>query len=253
MLKPIDLSAYAAPILDELVSGEPQIDGTFFFDIIRQAQGPILELGCGYGRIAIPLAQRGITDLAGLDLSAPSLAYARSKAAGLPIRWVEADVRDFHLDKHFTLIFARGDVFDFMLTRLDQEAMLACVHDHLADDGQFMFDICELPPSQMVNDLWEIEWFTLIHPNGRQIYVSGKDRYDYSQQHRIQTCYERWDEPKGELVRPPWELTLRYTMPQDLETLLHYNGFRIVSKYAEYDGTLGTAEKPPGVFVCEKR
>jgi hypothetical protein len=105
----------------------------------------------------------------------------------------------------------------------------------------------------MINALDEVEWFTVTHPNGRQIYVSGTDRYDYANQLRIQTCYERWDGPTGELVRAPWELTLRYTMPQDIETLLYYNGFRVVSKYAEYDGTPGTAEKPPSWFICEKR
>ena len=117
----------------------------------------------------------------------------------------------------------------------------------------FMFDVCHLPLNQMVDQPEEVEWFTLTHPNGRQIYVSGKDIYDYAQQHRIQICYERWDSPTGELVRAPWELKLRYTLPQDVETLLHYNGFKIVSKFAEYDGTLPSAEKPAEVFICAKQ
>ena len=99
MFEPIDLSAYADPVLDELISGEPNIDQSVFSDTVRQAQGPILELGCGYGRITIPLAQRGITDLTGLELSAPSLAYARSKVGNLPICWVEEDVRNFYLNR----------------------------------------------------------------------------------------------------------------------------------------------------------
>jgi hypothetical protein len=107
-------------------------------------------------------------------------------------------------------------------------------------------------PGEMVNAPEEFKWFTLTHPNGREIHVSGTDRYDYSQQHWTQTCYERWDKPEGDLVRPPWELTLRYTMPQDMESILHYNDFKIVAKYAEYDGTPGTEEKPANVFICEK-
>ncbi|MCB0187439.1 MAG: class I SAM-dependent methyltransferase, partial [Caldilineaceae bacterium] len=79
MFDPIDLSAYADAVLDELASGEPQIDGTILLDLARQTPGPILELGCGYGRITIPLAQRGVQDLTGLELSAPSLAYARAR------------------------------------------------------------------------------------------------------------------------------------------------------------------------------
>ena len=110
MFEPINLSAFADPLLDELVSGEPNIDGAVFWQTVSRAGGPILELGCGYGRITIPLAQRGIPDLTGLELSAPSLAAARAKASTLPIQWIEADVRDFHLGRTYALIFARGNV-----------------------------------------------------------------------------------------------------------------------------------------------
>ena len=187
-----------------------------------------------------------------MDLSAPSLAYARQKARDLPICWVEADVRDFHLQQRYDFIFARGGVFDFLLTRQDQEAMLTCVQEHLMDDGKFMFDVCHLPPSQMVNELEEVEWFTLTNPNGREIYVSGKDIYDYTLQQRTQICYERWDAPTGAFVRPPWKLTLRYSFSQEIESLLYYNGFKITVKYANYDGSPATAETPPEVFICEK-
>jgi len=133
----MDATTYAALLLlvwltithVKLVSGEPKIDGTILLNLARQAQGPILELGCGYGRITIPLAQRGVQDRTGLELSAPPLAYGRQQAADLPIQWVEADVRDFHLNRRYPFIFARGDVFNFMLTRIDQEAMLARVHE----------------------------------------------------------------------------------------------------------------------------
>jgi len=84
----------------------------------------------------------------------------RAKAGDLPIRWVEADVRDFHLDVRYGLIFARGNIFDFMLTRRDQEAMLARVREHLVDGGQFMYDVAEMPPSRMVTNLEEEAWFT---------------------------------------------------------------------------------------------
>ena len=105
----------------------------------------------------------------------------------------------------------------------------------------------------MVTTLEELEWFTLTHPNGRKIFVTGIDRFDFAKQRWTQTCFERWDEPGGELLRQPWELTLRYTMPQEMETLLHYNGFKIVSKYAEWDGTLETEENPASIYLCEKR
>lgn len=104
MFAPIDLAFYADAVLDEIVSGEPRVDGTILLELARQAQGPILELGCGYGRITIPLAQRGVQDLTGLELSVASLAYARARSGDLPIRWVEGDVRDFHLNQRYPLL-----------------------------------------------------------------------------------------------------------------------------------------------------
>lgn len=252
MIESINLSAYADPLLDELASGPLQLDNTLFFDTIRQTEGAVLELGCGQGRATIPLAQRGV-DITGVELSAPSLAYAKQRAGALPIRWVEADIRDFHLGMMYDLVFARGTVFQFMLTRVAQEAMLACVREHLRDGAQFMFDVWYISPDKMVDTLEEKAWFTLTHPDQRQIYVSGTDRFDHGQQLYIQTCYERWDNPDGNLVRPSWELTLRYLMPQEMESILHYNGFKITAQYADWNGAPVTQEKPFGVYICEKR
>lgn len=66
---------------------------------------------------------------------------------------MEADVRDFHLNQRYAFIFAHGDVFNFMLTCVDQEAMLAGVREHLADGGQFLFDTLIGRPDHMVSEL----------------------------------------------------------------------------------------------------
>ncbi len=252
MFEPINLSAFADPVLDVLVSGSLKLDETLFFETIRQAQGSVLELGCGHGRATIPLAQQGI-DMTGLELSAPSLAYARQQAGDLPIQWIEADVRVFHLDAKYALIFARGTVFQFMLTRKDQDAMLSRVWAHLDDGSQFMFDVWYFHPDKMVDVPEAQAWYTLMHPNKRQISVSGTDRFDHVQQQYVQTCYERWDKPDGELVRPPWELTLRLLKPQEVETVLDDNRFRVISQYADWDGSPATDESSRMIYICEKR
>ena len=253
MFDAIDLSFFADAVLDEVVSGEPQIDGTILLDLARQAHGPILELGCGYGRITLPLAQRGVEDLTGLELSEPSLAHARSRTGNLPIRWVEADMRDFHLNRHYAFIFARGAVFNFMLTRKDQEAMLSRVYEHLADGGQFLFDNLLMQPAQMVDELEETAWYTMTHPNGRQIHASGTQWFDHVQQWYVQRCHERWDNTDGELVRPAWQLTLRYIMPQEMEALLHYNGFKVTARYDDYLGNPASPDEFAHIYLCEKR
>lgn len=249
MFAPINLSAYADSILNELVSGKVELDGTMFYEKIRQADGSVLEVGCGDGRLTIPLAERGI-DMTGIELSTPTLAYAREKARDLPITWIEGDARSFELDKQFALIFARGDVLNFLLTRAEQEAMLARVYEHLGDDGLFMLDNVSIPPTDMVDALDEAEWYRLTDPQGRDLYVSGTDRYDHTRQLYVQTCYHRLDDADGELIAPPWELTLRYIMPMEMESLLHYNGFEIVERYQDWNGTPPSKEIPASVFVC---
>lgn len=107
--------------------------------------------------------------------------------------------------------------------------MLACVHEHLADEGQFLFDNMSMRPDRMVDEPDETAWYTVTHPNGRQICASGTSHFDYIKQLWIQRCHERWDCADGELVRAPWQLTLRYNMPQEMEALLHYNGFKVVA------------------------
>lgn len=192
-------------------------------------------------------------DLTGLELSAPSLAYARERTGDLPIQWVEADVRDFHLDWRYAFIFARGDVFNFMLTRADQEAMLARVDEHLADDGLFLVDNMPLHPNKMVDEPEDQPWYTLTHPNGRQIHTSGRQWFDHAQQFYVQRGHDHWDSADGELVRLPWTLTLRYVMPQEMDALLHYNGFRVVARYNDWMEEPVKPEEFGFIYLCEKR
>jgi SAM-dependent methyltransferase len=83
---------------DELIRSLQLADLPFYAEEAKRAGGPVLELACGTGRIAIPIAQSGV-DIVGLDQSASRLAHARTKAdaAGVSISWVEADCRKLSL------------------------------------------------------------------------------------------------------------------------------------------------------------
>jgi hypothetical protein len=140
-----------------------------------------------------------------------------------------------------------------MLTRTDQEAMLACVHEHLADEGQFFFDNLLMLPEQMVEDPEEVPWYTVTHPNGREIHASGTQWFDHARQWYIQRCHERWDSAEGELVRSPRQITLRYVMPQEMEALLHYNGVKIIARYDDYQGDPVSPEAFADIYLCEKQ
>ena len=82
----------------------------FYMEQARESGGRVLELGCGSGRLTIPIAQEGI-DIVGADLSPSMLRSARAKgaAAGLRIPFVQADMRQFDLGARFSSHAGNGD------------------------------------------------------------------------------------------------------------------------------------------------
>ena len=128
-----NLEDYANPVLFDLENSDFEPDGLFYLSLVQQVGGSVLELGCGTGRVTIPLAQHGI-DIMGLDIVPGMLTRAKSKARDLPIWWIEADVRDFHLGKQFSLICAPGFVFEHLLER----AMLFSFRQDLSVQLQFL-------------------------------------------------------------------------------------------------------------------
>jgi 2-polyprenyl-3-methyl-5-hydroxy-6-metoxy-1,4-benzoquinol methylase len=77
---------YADPLLYDLESGPFVLENTFLLNAFYRAGGPVLELGCGTGRVTIPAASRGV-DITGIDDVPHMLDHARRKAGYLPVNW----------------------------------------------------------------------------------------------------------------------------------------------------------------------
>ncbi len=240
---------YADPINHDLESGPYNPDGSILLELASQANGRILELGCGTGRVTIPLAQRGI-EITALDILPHLLEHAKSKAEGLSIEWHRQDVRTFQLDRQFPFIFTKGAVFNHLLTRPDQEAMLTNVRQHLAPNGKFIIDISFKRPNKMVDVPEEEVWFTFTDKDGREVTINGTDHYDHLQQIWYQTSAYHWQENGRPVQSKPTQLALRYIMPQEMETLLHYNGFKILARYGDWQGNLITDDSYEQIYLC---
>lgn len=245
------LDTYEDPLAydEELTPFKPE--GTFLLDLAKQADN-VLEIGCGTGRVTIPLAQQNI-NITGLDLMPGMLDRAKAKAGDLPINWVCADMCDFDLGQQFDLIFTYGAVFQHLHTRLQQEAMLARVHQHLAPGGRFILDIGFRQPKTIKNVLEEQDWYTYTDPAGREIQVRGTDEFDLLKQVWLQTYTRYWQEDGQQKQSKPIRLSLRYFMPQEIEALLHYNGFTVLERYSDWQGNPLTEKGFMQLYVCEKR
>lgn len=111
-------------------------------ELAGRPEGAVLDLACGPGRHAIALARRGFT-VTGVDRSAFLLAKARerSRAAGLDVEWVEADMGDFVRPGAFHLALNLATSFGYFPTAEENQRVLRGVHASLAPGGVFVIEL----------------------------------------------------------------------------------------------------------------
>jgi SAM-dependent methyltransferase len=111
------------------------------FRRFRTAPKTILDLGCGTGNHALPMARRGYR-VTGIDQSREMLALARKKAASLRTRprFVHADMRSFHLGRTFDAAVCMFGAFGYVLPERDAVRSLRSVHAHLEPGGLYVFE-----------------------------------------------------------------------------------------------------------------
>lgn len=247
-----NLEEYADPIGYDYENDSFEPDGPFYSTLAQRIGGSVLEIGCGTGRITIPMAVQGI-NITGLDIVPEMLQRAKAKASNLAINWVEADARTFNLGRQFNVIFESGATFQHMLERADQEEMLSSAREHLVPDGRFIISSIFPKPELLVDEETEQEWFTYHTNDGRDIHVSGTQHYDAVRQIKTETAFRRWqDTQAGEVVKAA-PLMLRYVYPQEMEALLHYNGLVVLERYGDMDFSPLTNESAHMIYVCAKR
>jgi SAM-dependent methyltransferase len=206
--------------------------GPFYETLADQAAGPILELACGTGRVAIPLARKGY-DLTGIDLAPGMLAQARAKSDGLAIRWAEGDCRRFALGRRFALAYMTGNAFQAYLTDADQRALLAAVRGHLPPDGRFAFETRNPREADLHGHEAEEYWHSYVAPNGRRVNVALAERYDPAT--RILDChvFRYWADSDAGPRRS--RILIRYTDRGRLNRLLAAEGFAVEQQYGDFD------------------
>ena len=215
--------------------------------------GPLLDLACGTGRMALRLAALGY-QVTGVDITPEMIAWARQKAAqqAVSIDLVVADARTFHLQKQFSFVYMLENAFQFFLTREDQEALFARVREHLLPEGCFLFETRNPSPRNLLEvrhpggDTYEI-------PDGGHLVVIEQQHYDpiTQIQHytRHLTFYRPGSGPREKTLR----VALRYVFPQEMEALLFYNGFQVRACYGSWQQEPLTATSPAMIYVCQKR
>lgn len=211
--------------------------------------GAVLELACGTGRLAIPLAAGGL-DVTGIDLAPEMLALARRKARdlGCPVEFLERDIRSFALGRRFGLVFIAHNSFLHLATRGDFEACLAMVREHLAPGGQFIVDVFNPSLAILTRDP-ERDYPVAEYDDpesGARVIMTQVNRYDAASQ----VNHILWKFAISDGGSDSITLESRIIFPQELDALLAYNGFVIENKYGWYDETPFESGSPKQIVAC---
>lgn len=112
--------------------------------------GPVLELGIGTGRIALPLREKGI-EVQGIDASRAMVSKLRSKPGGSEIKVQTGSFADFRSKDHFQLIYVVFNTFFNLLTQEDQVSCFKAVSRHLSAEGIFLLEAFVPDPCRFID------------------------------------------------------------------------------------------------------
>lgn len=201
--------------------------------------GPALELAIGTGRIALPLAERGVR-VDGIDISGAMVEQLRSKPGGDRLSVTIGDFADVGVDGTYRLIYVVFNTFYNLLTQDDQVRCFENVASHLTDDGSFVIE------AALPNDLYRLR-------NGQ--YVDAEDvavdyvRLDVARHDPVKQLLEESHvtlSAQGVSVNP---IVTRYVWPSELDLMARIAGLRLKARYAGWKGEALTASSERHVSV----
>ena len=240
---PIDLRAEAARYYDL----NPNVidDVPFYIDRLPHANARVLELGCGTGRVSLPLAARCVY-LHGLDLSDAMLAICREKikAAELgPHRIVveHGDITAYDLGAVFDLIISPFRVIQNLESDTQLDGLFRCIRTHLPPNGRCILNIFH--PNRPREELLQT-WVTDQESLAWEIERDDERMTCHDWRRRLEEdplvlypelIYRRWrgDEMLEEVVLP---IPMRVFYPEEFLDLIRSAGFAITGTWGGYAG-----------------
>ena len=236
----MDISPYDAwaDIYDSVFSYVNE-DIPFYVEEAVRSGGPVIELGCGTGRVAIPIALSGI-DVVGLDSSSLMIKRARQKANQTEVsnlRLIQADMIEFKFDDKFPLAIVPFHGLLSLLSLEDMERTLLNVRRHLTPSGRLIFDIF-VPDLNMMVQEGDVPYHfrDVIDPKtGRQLVIWNQASYDsHSQIMSIRSTIEELDHNGRVASKMYRDFALRYMFRWEMHYLLRVCGYDILELYGDF-------------------
>jgi SAM-dependent methyltransferase len=199
--------------------------------------GPALEFAIGTGRVAVPLAERGVP-VTGIELSRPMIDQLRTKADEATIPVIVGDMATAAAPGKYTLAYLLYNTISNLLTQAEQIACFRNAARHLTPGDRFVVELWvpelrKLPPGQQAV-VWQSE------PG----YI-GLDTYDVLRQHVVSHHFWFDETKQARLFRSPH----RYIWPAELDLMAQLAGFELETRHADWAGSEFSAESRSHVSV----
>jgi SAM-dependent methyltransferase len=198
------------------------------------AGGRALEFAVGTGRVAIPLAERGV-DVTGIELSGPMIEQLRTKSA-LPV--LQGDMATTTAPGRYRLVYLVFNTISNLLTQPEQVACFRNAARHLEPGGRFVIEL-EVPDLRRLAPGREAAVF------GTAPGYVGLDTYDVLNQRIVSHHFRFGDGRDASLFRSPH----RYIWPSELDLMGQLAGFELESRHADWAGAEFTGESESHVSV----
>lgn len=222
---------YQAPrFYDAIMGANASGDWLDYYLRHTQNRSRVLELACGTGKLAIPLAAAG-RHVTGLDLSPEMLALARAKASerGVDITWILGDMSDFEVPDAFDTVIVATQSLSSLHDRSQHEGFFRCVKRALAHGGTLLLELFSPSVSILAGLGHTLDAGETVVVDGMTYALTSSVGYDAATQ-----CAEcEFTLTASETERHRLEFRMRQFFPKELDALVAYNGFTVVHKYGD--------------------
>lgn len=229
-------------------------DVAFWAGLASTIEGRIAEVGCGTGRIAVPLASGGY-DVTGIDPSAGMLELARQRAAAedATVEWIEGDATAVAEHGPFGLVLLAADVFLNCADAEEQIAWLTAAREAAGEDGFVALDVPG--PAMWLNpalDNQPVLVYSGDDGEGAHLDVWQVTADDLAVQERLLRVIYDHLATDGTVRRSYSEHVLRYVYPAEAELLLTASGIEITAAYGSYDLDPITSDSERMIFIATR-
>lgn len=226
----------------DLVYSYVSKDIPFYTNQAVRSGGTVLELGCGTGRVSIPIAEAGVK-IIGMDSSPEMLRVADSKAKKMSVQnisLIHGDMIDFSLGQQFELIIIPFRGFLSLLSVEEQKSALSNIKSHLAPHGRLIFNVF-VPDLDMLVQPGDTAYHLrdVSDPGtNRRFVIWHQSGYDnHNQLIHARVIVDELDEIGTATNRFYRDFQLRYGHRWEYHHLLTASGFEIMNLYGDFDLT----------------